>query len=66
MFVKKLRELQINTNNVVMVTLDVNSPFTNIPLDETISIIIIISVSIISRAFAVSQLINSLDFLTYL
>jgi hypothetical protein len=66
MFVKELRELQINTNNVVMASFDVKSLFTNIPLDETISIIVIISVSVISHAFTVSQLINSLDFLTYL
>jgi hypothetical protein len=66
MFVKELRELQINTNNVVMASFDVKSLFTNIPLDETISIIVIISVSVILHAFTVSQLINSLDFLTYL
>jgi hypothetical protein len=40
MFVKELRELQINTNNVVMASFDVKSLFTNIPLDETISIIV--------------------------
>jgi hypothetical protein len=40
MFVKELRELQINTNNVVMASFDVKSRFTNIPLDETISIIV--------------------------
>ena len=40
MFVKDLRELQINTNNVVMASFDVKSLFTNIPLDETISIIV--------------------------
>ena len=40
MFVKELRELQINTNNVVMARFDVKSLFTNIPLDETISIIV--------------------------
>jgi hypothetical protein len=66
MVFKELRELQINTNNVVMASFDVKSLFTNIPLDETISIIINISVSIIPHAFTVSQLINSLDFLTYL
>ena len=40
MFVKELRELQINTNNVVIASFDVKSLFTNIPLDETISIIV--------------------------
>ena len=40
MFVKELCELQINTNNVVMASFDVKSLFTNIPLDETISIIV--------------------------
>jgi hypothetical protein len=40
MFVKELRELQINTNNVVMASFDVKSLFTNISLDETISIIV--------------------------
>jgi hypothetical protein len=40
MFVKELHELQINTNNVVMASFDVKSLFTNIPLDETISIIV--------------------------
>ena len=40
MFVKELCELQINTNNVVMTSFDVKSLFTNIPLDETISIIV--------------------------
>ena len=40
MFVKELCELQINTNNVVMASFDVKSLFTNIPLDETITIIV--------------------------
>jgi hypothetical protein len=40
MFVKELCELQINTNNVVMASFDVKSLFTNILLDETISIIV--------------------------
>ena len=39
-FVKELRELRINTNNVVMASSDVKSLFTNIPLDETITIIV--------------------------
>ena len=39
-FVKELRELKINTNDVIMASFDVKSLFTNIPLDETINIII--------------------------
>ena len=39
-FVKELRELKINTNDVIMASFDVKSLFTNIPLDETIDIII--------------------------
>jgi hypothetical protein len=39
-FVKELRELKINTNDVIMASFDVKSLFTNIPLDETIVIII--------------------------
>ena len=39
-FVKELRELNINTNDVIMASFDVKSLFTNIPLDETINIII--------------------------
>ena len=39
-FVKESRELQINTNDVIMASFDVKSHFTNIPLDDTIDIII--------------------------
>ena len=39
-FVKELCELKINTNDVIMASFDVKSLFTNIPLDETIDIII--------------------------
>ena len=39
-FVKELRELKINTNDVIMASFDVKSLSTNIPLDETIDIII--------------------------
>jgi hypothetical protein len=39
-FVKELCELKINTNDVIMASFDVKSLFTNIPLDETINIII--------------------------
>lgn len=38
-FVKELRELHINTNNVIMASFDVKCLFTNLPLDETTDII---------------------------
>ena len=37
-FVKELREITIDTKNLVMCSFDIVSLFTNIPLDETISI----------------------------
>ena len=39
-FVKELLNLPFNTNNVVMASFDIKSLFTNIPLDETIDIIV--------------------------
>jgi hypothetical protein len=51
----------INTNNVVMASFDVKSLFTNIPLDESISIIINISVSIIPHGFTVDQFTRLLN-----
>ena len=39
-FVKEILNLPFNTNNVVMASFDIKSLFTNIPLDETIEIIV--------------------------
>ena len=39
-FVKQILNLPFNTNNVIMVSFDIKSLFTNIPLDETIDIIV--------------------------
>ena len=39
-FVQELLNLPFNTNNVVMASFDIKSLFTNIPLDETIDIIV--------------------------
>ena len=39
-FVKEIPILPFNTNNVIMASFDITSLFTNIPLDETIDIIV--------------------------
>ena len=40
-FVKELLNLPFNTNNVIIASFDIKSLFTNIPLDETIDILLI-------------------------
>ena len=37
-FVKELRKITTNTKNVIMCSFDIVNLFTNIPLDETVSI----------------------------
>ena len=61
-FVKEILNLPFNANNVVMASFDITSLFTNIPLDETIGIIVNNSFYNTSRfhGFTVQQFTNLL------
>ena len=63
-FLDELRNCDLDTDNVVMASFDVNSLFTNVPLDETIDIIInrAFNNAMLFHGFSVTNFRTLLDF----